>query len=103
MKTKSQKIISLLQILIFTKKQKSYAVYSQNWDRAATLRDLERDTEKNIVKEIYNIDTKDKSYLEINKLICKYFKQNWQVEYTANYNDWAKFVLRQIKIKALGI
>ena len=111
---KEKNLEQIIEELLTIIKDKKTAIYSQQYETAARLRDEERLMEKNLYNKIfgrsgdYEYDTNgflkyDCDFIQQKiKDLPIYFKENFDVTYPLNPSDGIS-VLRQIKLKKLGI
>lgn len=95
--------INLVKEIFDLKKIKSEHIQNKNYEQAAITRDLERDLERKLVGD-FNHD--------IHQKMEEYFKSNFGIVYPKNiltqterdhYDNFVKGLLRQEKLKDLGI
>jgi hypothetical protein len=97
-----EKIIEEMTILV---KEKRIAILSQQYEKAARLRDEERVLETKLYNKAFGKDTYE--YLTDHrkstwKDLEDFFKEKFDVEYPLSESDSIS-VIRQIKLKKLGI
>lgn len=99
--------MSELDILIIKvceiKEQKNTIVRDQQYEKAAALRDIERNTEKKIYYILYDVNGDDSGYdwKKYEFGINKYLKDEYNIDYKSVGSY--KQILRTIKLKELGI
>lgn len=91
-----------LLIEIFNiKEQKNFVVRSQQYEKAAMLRDSERTLERKIFAILYGDEDYDTKKYEV--AINKYLKDKYDIDY--DYKDYGSVrqIIREFKLKDLGI
>lgn len=95
---KEKNLEQIIEELLTIIKDKKTAIYSQQYETAARLRDEERLMEKNLYNKIFGSNRVNRQF----KDLPTYFKENFEVIYPLNTSDGIS-VLRQIKLRNLGI
>jgi hypothetical protein len=109
---KEKNLEKLIEEMVIVGKEKRIAIHSQQYQKAARLRDEEKILETKIYNKVFSKDTyeydtngfpiSDSNYLSTQKELVIFFKEKFDVVYPLSESDSIS-VVRQIKLKKLGI
>lgn len=91
----------ILNKIFELKKEKSKFIFIQSYEKAAQIRDKERDLERKLLAlEGIRVKDMDELYYQMRS----YFNKNFEIDYSINYKeDIHKQFIRQMKLNELGI
>jgi hypothetical protein len=108
---KEKNLEQIIEEMAIVVKEKRIAIHSQQYEKAARLRDEEKVLERKLYNKVFNSDCEydtngftisDSSYLSTEKDLVSFFKEKFDVEFPFSESDSIS-VIRQIKLKKLGI
>jgi len=99
-----EEIEEIITNLFITKKAKTSAIHSQQFEKAAQLRDNEKVLEDKLFKRIFEDPNVIPGYSRKSESLEKYFLENYGVEYSKLFEEETfKQVKREMTLRKLGI